>query len=542
MNLRVYLNQVSPNQWELNKILEYAFEIHGQEKGIPEVERIYKTLKQIDKNIKEGKFKLSNSKTQNSSENVPSSFIQASNVELNNNGQIIGQINYSSNSQQKENNQDYNDNNYYQENDGYVHCEDNCIAKDYIAEDYEDNDSSFPSVDETPTRSTKAFINIKNNDVDNDISDEEKWFVDNFNVSDYLFEYRQKSIEVIRKYTTKEQSFSRLLSLNHIFFFPLNKDKSCVRLLEQQDLIYNELFFDVKCNEVSQDFCKKIFLWTFDILNALKLNNETLDEIMGNILLDVAVAKDQVLRNVVYTLIYLTRSLEEEVHLNSRGEDTFVHRYLSPYLENLYSGSRLGKKWASKQLESSTTTATKYLPDFTLFINICGLVFDLMVVEVKKPNDCRNIMDMPKIGAEMKNLLNELVNYKVESPVVVGLWVSGFFCKSYKMDLSYNGVYRLVQLDEFELPHTIDDITKSSTIISCFLKMKNIINNTITNLENASKRKLKIISNNTSNTNNTNSEKIPQKHWQRHSSEKVFRIPKKVSHIPKKRKLSGDDH
>ncbi|KAI9304720.1 hypothetical protein BJ944DRAFT_163070 [Cunninghamella echinulata] len=151
---------------------------------------------------------------------------------------------------------------------------------------------------------------------------------------------------------------------------------------------------------------------------------------MGNILLDVAVAKDQVLRNVVYTLIYLTRSLEEGTHLNNCGEDTFVHRYLSPYLENLYSGNRLGKKWANKQLESSNTT--KYLPDFTLFINICGLVFDLMVVEVKKPNDCRNIMDMPKIAAELKNLLNELVNYKVQSPVVVGLWVSGIYKEEYK--------------------------------------------------------------------------------------------------------------
>ncbi|CAO3639224.1 unnamed protein product [Cunninghamella echinulata] len=95
-------------------------------------------------------------------------------------------------------------------NGSYIYGKDDCITKNYEAEVYGDNESNFPLIDETPTCSTKASIDIENNNIDDTIPDEEKWLVDNFNVSSYLFEYRQKSTEIIRKYSTKEQSISRI--------------------------------------------------------------------------------------------------------------------------------------------------------------------------------------------------------------------------------------------------------------------------------------------------------------------------------------------
>ncbi|KAI8329622.1 hypothetical protein BC941DRAFT_193891 [Chlamydoabsidia padenii] len=75
----------------------------------------------------------------------------------------------------------------------------------------------------------------------------------------------------------------------------------------------------------------------------------------------------------------------------------------------------------------------------------------------------------------MMSILNRLIRLGLESPLVCGLWIDGHHCEALKMDLRANGVYRLIELDNFELPKSIDDLTKVRTIVQKLLKIKRLI-------------------------------------------------------------------
>ncbi|CEP15876.1 hypothetical protein [Parasitella parasitica] len=49
--------------------------------------------------------------------------------------------------------------------------------------------------------------------------------------------------------------------------------------------------------------------------------------------------------------------------------------------------------------------------------------------------------------------LNKLVLQKVDNPVVVGLLIEGTKASTFKMDIAYNGQYRMVELSQFHLLH-----------------------------------------------------------------------------------------
>ncbi|ORX45539.1 hypothetical protein DM01DRAFT_1275528, partial [Hesseltinella vesiculosa] len=80
-------------------------------------------------------------------------------------------------------------------------------------------------------------------------------------------------------------------------------------------------------------------------------------------------------------------------------------------------------------------------------------------------------------------MVNNLIRLGLESPVVCGLWVDGYHCECLKMDLRANGLYRLVELDNFDLPKSIDDLTKVQAITQKLLKVKMLIDKTTEDVE-----------------------------------------------------------
>lgn len=87
-------------------------------------------------------------------------------------------------------------------------------------------------------------------------------------------------------------------------------------------------------------------------------------------------------------------------------------------------------------------------------------------------------------------MFNRLIRLGLELPIVCGLWIDGYYCVSLKMDLRANGIYRLVEVDKFELPKSTDDLTKVRTITQKLLKIKMLIDKVIADIErNIKKRK-----------------------------------------------------
>ncbi|CAO3651083.1 unnamed protein product [Mucor hiemalis] len=91
------------------------------------------------------------------------------------------------------------------------------------------------------------------------------------------------------------------------------------------------------------------------------------------------------------------------------------------------------------------------IPDLVLFMDpFTGSNIELCFVEVKRPGNRSNghkETDLVKLGKEMQLALNKLVLYRADSPEVVGILVEGYVATSYKMDLAFNGQYRMVKVN-----------------------------------------------------------------------------------------------
>ena len=64
---------------------------------------------------------------------------------------------------------------------------------------------------------------------------------------------------------------------------------------------------------------------------------------------------------------------------------------------------------------------------------------------------------MIKLSKEMHIALNKLVVKKVKKPEVVGLLVEDHKAVAYKMDIKYNGQYRMIEISRFHFSRDISD-------------------------------------------------------------------------------------
>ncbi|KAG1459297.1 hypothetical protein G6F46_005517 [Rhizopus delemar] len=123
------------------------------------------------------------------------------------------------------------------------------------------------------------------------------------------------------------------------------------------------------------------------------------------------------------------------------------------------------------------------IPDFVVYVDpISTIKFELFIIEVKKHGNYGNgnlEKDLIKLGKEMQLALDKLVLYKVENPEVVGLLVEGIKVTAFKMDLAYNGQYRMVEMSQFFVVRdNVDDIMLIPTIIQKLDQIKQVIEDT----------------------------------------------------------------
>lgn len=114
----------------------------------------------------------------------------------------------------------------------------------------------------------------------------------------------------------------------------------------------------------------------------------------------------------------------------------------------------------------------KYMPDFTAAVTYHNRTFDLFATEVKKPKQQR--MDLHKLGSMLKVMLNDLVEARIQDPVVCGMIVDGkssVLCnsfnpysirlglkaKTYRMELRGKHQYAMIEMASFRLPEETSD-------------------------------------------------------------------------------------
>ncbi|CAO3635136.1 unnamed protein product [Cunninghamella echinulata] len=414
------------------------------------------------------------------------------------------------------------------------------IDNDAVDEfDIIENNNSFSSIDEAPSKTTRSMITMDLQDdkeLDNSVPEDERWLIDDVDISQYLFNYRQQSLYHNQFKTHRNLSAARLLSLHHIFLFTEDHTNSC---MNDYSLSYDDIYNDLGMNR-EDDFGFNAISWAYKLLKTSKTNDEfELTLTMANILSEAANNKDD--KNsliMAHVLVDLTKSLTGVSNQFSLGEDTFIHKFLAPFFNNIFKSSSFSIKWANVQLiacsshsslsssssssssPSLSSTATissfttssltsnkrnhksiqqqsqypQYMPDLTVSTVAFGRAFDLFCAEAKAPKSGKAEDDYVKLGYELKIMIDYLVDNGISNPTVCGAWIDDFNVKLFKMDLKYNGIYRMMEFNEFKLPESIEDIVKVPVILPYLLTLKDIImrnvDNIITILNNKKHKKL----------------------------------------------------
>ncbi|KAF7724813.1 hypothetical protein EC973_000697 [Apophysomyces ossiformis] len=367
---------------------------------------------------------------------------------------------------------------------------------------------SWSSADAHPRRRSRYDYAATGGTTDCNLYHENaRWILGEANISEYLMTYRLKSIKENQK--PKSLSDGRILSLNFVFLFSRNRQRSCISHLPLlvQDSVYQQLQHD----ESQLNIPSNGLVWCAELTKKLKSNFHDRDnwpakELAAKFVLDAIISRDKTLASVAFILQDLTQKCitwSEDVLV----EDTFIHQYLSTFIDYLFCrDENLKHKWANAMLEACLTSSSssfkrprrstvmdeEFEPDFTSYVDVHGRRFDLFCVEVKKPGG-RNggpYTDLVKLGKEMKLMLDALIKSEVPNPKVCGLLVNGSSCKTYRMDLEYEAIYRLVQLDEFELVTSINSMLQTTLVVESLLQLKELILSTAQRVDQSFKAKI----------------------------------------------------
>ncbi|KAG1145347.1 hypothetical protein G6F37_005634 [Rhizopus arrhizus] len=113
-------------------------------------------------------------------------------------------------------------------------------------------------------------------------------------------------------------------------------------------------------------------------------------------------------------------------------------------------------------------TRSKKRPDFTAYISFAGHQYDVFVMEIKSPRSSLAEDDFIK-------LTKELMALGVPGPAVFGMWVDGASVQTLRLDLVANGLYRLIEIDNFEPVRSFDSLSKMRTTMQKLLKIKETV-------------------------------------------------------------------
>lgn len=91
--------------------------------------------------------------------------------------------------------------------------------------------------------------------------------------------------------------------------------------------------------------------------------------------------------------------------------------------------------------------------------------------------------DLVKLGQRMKLMLNTIIKSNIEAPVVCGMLVEGYKCSTYKMDIPFPGVYRMINLQNFDICHDHSSFSSLPNMYKYLSQLKLIILDTAKKIE-----------------------------------------------------------
>ncbi|OBZ81599.1 hypothetical protein A0J61_10353 [Choanephora cucurbitarum] len=308
----------------------------------------------------------------------------------------------------------------------------------------------------------------------------EKWMVDDTDVSSELALIRRKCIEKHRQGISMKSAES--LTLGSIFFFSKDRNKSvtCFFNLATHKRILSSL--DLK--EKEYELPSVVDSWLTALKKEAKGDNLKTLRLMLRSLLNSREADDDddlmLVASALFSLVPKHRTWSASCVV----EDTFVKNQIADVIDVILGQSddiSMHYEWCNKKLSICVLK-----PDYTLSIEGRQAVnVEFFVVEVKTPSRNRNSNDFVKMGFILKFMLDNMVKHGMKKPKAFGLLVDGFNCYLYKMQLLYEAIYEMTEMESFALPRSADELPLLKDFLQSMLRVKAFASEAFEELESA---------------------------------------------------------
>ncbi|KAG2223514.1 hypothetical protein INT45_000834 [Circinella minor] len=165
-------------------------------------------------------------------------------------------------------------------------------------------------------------------------------------------------------------------------------------------------------------------------------------------------------------------------------ESTFIQQHLSPFMIPVFQRLSITLRLGETHVNNDPTSL---LADYVgTYQTTSGNKFDVLSCEVKpfgKKSSSQVQSDFTKLGKELKQMVDKLLDYGIESPVVVGVLVEGYSMKTYSMRLVEDGCYIFYEHGSLTLLRSPQDVHGVPIIIEHLIQLGNILQDTLKNID-----------------------------------------------------------
>ncbi|KAI7853066.1 hypothetical protein BDC45DRAFT_606952 [Circinella umbellata] len=165
-------------------------------------------------------------------------------------------------------------------------------------------------------------------------------------------------------------------------------------------------------------------------------------------------------------------------------ESAFIQQHLSPFMIPVFQRLSITLRLGETHVNNDPTSL---LADYVgTYQTTSGDKFDVLSCEVKpfgKKSSSQVQSDFTKLGKELKQMVDKLLDYGIESPVVVGVLMEGYSMKTYSMRLIEDGCYIFYEHGSLTVLQSPQDVHGAPIIIEHLIQLGNILQDTLQNID-----------------------------------------------------------
>jgi hypothetical protein len=314
------------------------------------------------------------------------------------------------------------------------------------------------------------------------------------NMIDIFNRFKQLSVNQFKSTGTLFTPL-QVMALNNIFFFSPSTATDYTIDLQDWEKVVNDCREKYQVYSMPDDVEYKMGFAIEKYSNMAYYSLTKIDEYVSTL-------KDSDMnKNVLRMLESISRRIYHNID-HTQTEDGFTLNIIDPiisaYFDNSipllqYQGSdyempesKVRKVAQARSENQDTSHVSGRKADRSALIDISNHEHKhtAYICEIKTEGTSKHRPDLPKIAAMLKDMLNEALKCNVSNQnySVLGILIEGTQGTVLAMDLPYEKMYRLIELDIFNLPRSTKELRFLSSVVKPLLNMKELVKKNVSTM------------------------------------------------------------